>query len=184
MTSPVSSRRRVAVTAVVMLAAMCASAQAQSVAAPELKAAFLLNFAKFTHWSGLQADEVLALCVIDDDRVGDALTQSVRGQTIEGRALAVRRPKADGPIQTCHLLFVPGSDPRKVLTKIDRVKELPVVTVSDARGFAESGGMIELFEENGKMRFSINVETVHRSGVKLSSRLLDLARLVKNDHAH
>jgi hypothetical protein len=69
-----------------------------------------------------------------------------------------------------------------VLQRIAPVKELPVLTVSDARGFAQAGGMIELYEDNGRMRFAINIDTLQKSGVKLSSRLLDLARIVKNEH--
>jgi hypothetical protein len=122
--------------------------------------------------------------VVDDDRIGTALADSARGQSIDGHAVEVRRLKSDGALQQCHMIFVPGSDARKAITRIAPVKELPVVTVSDARGFAESGGMIELFEENGKMRFAINVETVQKCGVHLSSRLLDLAKIIRNDHAH
>lgn len=174
--------RPLLVVVVAAAAALGTAAHAQTASAPELKAAFLLNFVKFATWSGVQPGASVALCVLDDDRIGDALTTSVRGQTIEGHTLNVQRPKGDAPLQSCHVLFVPGSDPRKVLLRITAVKELPVLTVSDARGFAESGGMIELYEENGRMRFAINVETVQKSGVKLSSRLLDLARIVKNDH--
>ena len=160
------------------------SAYAQSAAAPELKAAFLLNFAKFTNWAAVQSGAEVVFCVLDDDRVGAALTESVRGQTIEGHKLAVWKLKVDPSLPACHLLFAPGSDARKVLTKIGQVRDLPVLTVSNARGFAEAGGMIELFEENGRMRFAINMDAVQRSGVRLSSRMLDLAKIIKNDHAH
>ena len=160
------------------------SAHAQSASAPELKAAFLLNFAKFTNWTNVQSGAPVVLCVLDDDRVGAALLESVRGQVIDGHKLEVWRLKVDTSLPACHLVFAPGSDPRKVLTKIGPVKELPVLTVSDARGFAEAGGMIELFEENGRMRFAVNMETVQKSGVRLSSRLLDLAKIIKSDHAH
>jgi hypothetical protein len=83
---------------------------------------------------------------------------------------------------TPDLLFVPSSNAKRVVTTVDRLKEAPVLTVSDAEGFAESGGMIELFQENGRMRFAVNVEVVQRSGLRVSSRVLDLARIVKRDH--
>jgi hypothetical protein len=175
--------RRIVVGMPALLLWTAATAGAQSASAPELKAAFLLNFAKFTSWNGLQAGARVALCVLDDARIGAALSDSVRGQAIDGHAIYVRLPRSDGWLQACHLLYVGGADSRQAMSKIDPVKALPVLTVSDARGFAESGGMIELFQENGRMRFAVNVEAVQRSGLRVSSRVLDLARIVKNNHA-
>ena len=120
------------------------------------------------------------LCVANDDQIGSALAESVRGQTVGGRSVEVKRVRSDNPLPPCHLLFVPGADARQMLGKIGR--EASILTVSDASGFAASGGMIELFQESGRMRFAVNVDTARRSGVQLSSRLLDLAKIVRTDH--
>jgi hypothetical protein len=157
------------------------SGAADAVSPSALKAAFLLNFAKFADWSAVQTAERIVLCVANDDQVESALTDSVRGQSISGHGVEVRRVNSDNPLPACHLLFVPGSDARQMLARIG--KEAALLTVSDGTGFAQSGGMIELFQEGGRMRFAINVDTTQRSGVRLSSRLLDLARIVRTDHA-
>jgi hypothetical protein len=170
--------------AVLMLTATSAHAASDSTSLAALKAAFLLNFAKFAEWNTLQQETTIILCVLDDERVGAALVESVRGQKVESHKLEVWRLKVDDSLPACHLVFAAGSDPRQVMTRIGRVKDLPVVTVSDARGFAESGGMVEFFQEEGRMRFAVNIETVQRSGVRLSSRLLNLAKIIRNDHAH
>ncbi|PYR20840.1 MAG: hypothetical protein DMF98_23045 [Acidobacteria bacterium] len=120
----------------------------------------------------LSSTRTRVLCVANDDQVGAALADLVRGQAINGHALEVRRLNSDNSLSGCHLLFVPASDARQVLAKINKGSE-PMLTVSDAPGFAQSGGMIELFQESGRMRFA---------GVRLSSRLLDLARIVRTDH--
>jgi hypothetical protein len=55
-----------------------------------------------------------------------------------------------------------------------------VLTVSDAARFAETGGMVELFVEGDRMRFAVNVDALQRARVRLSSRMLGLAKIVKD----
>jgi hypothetical protein len=63
------------------------------------------------------------------------------------------------------------------------LRTLPVLTVSDGKGFSHASGIIELYVEAGRMRFAINVDAVERSGLRISSRLLGLAKVIRNDHA-
>ncbi len=175
-------RLAVALVGAIALLAAAASSRAVDAATPSaLKAAFLFNFAKFADWSAIQPGVTLVLCVANDDQVGAALADSVSGQAINGHALEVRRLNSVNSLSGCHLLFVPAPDARQMLAKINKGSE-PMLTVSDAPGFAQSGGMIEMFQESGRMRFAVNVDTAQRSGVRLSSRLLDLARIVRTDH--
>jgi uncharacterized protein DUF4154 len=149
----------------------------------EVKAAFLYNFAKFTQWPALAAGTPLVLCVLGDDAVGAALNGTIHGQQIDGHGLEVRRLGTDISAQSCHVLFAAGSEIRRASPTLDSVRLLPILTVSDASGFAQTSGMIELFVEGGHMRFAVNVDSVQRSGLHLSSRLLGLAKIVGSAHA-
>ena len=62
---------------------------------------------------------------------------------------------------------------------LDELKGAPVLTVGDGDDFARNGGMIGLFVEDGRMRFAINPDAAHRAGLRLSSQLLKLAKIVK-----
>ena len=55
-----------------------------------------------------------------------------------------------------------------------------MLTVSDSKGFSRADGIIELYAEGSRMRFAINVDGLARSGLRLSSRLLGLARIIKD----
>ena len=55
----------------------------------------------------------------------------------------------------------------------------PILTVSDQADFAADGGAIELLSENNRIRFDVNLQTVRDSGLKMSSKLLQLARQVR-----
>jgi len=146
----------------------------------EVKAAFLYNFAKFAEWPALAARSPLFLCVVGDDRIAAALSAVTQGQTIESHAIEASRMPASGG-KPCHLLFVSQSSVRDASPLLDVSKGQPILTVSDAERFASSGGMIELYMEKGRMRFAINVDAIQRSTLHVSSRLLSLAKIVRDD---
>jgi hypothetical protein len=159
-----------------------APARAQSATAPELKAALVLNFARFATWPEIAPGAAILVCVFGDDRVADALSLAVRGQAIDGRALKVSKLPTGGSPGACQLLFVGAPDIRQAAALLDSARTLPVLTVSDGARFAQSTGMVELFVDAGRMRFAVNIDAVGRSRLSLSSRLLGLAKIVRDDH--
>ena len=143
-------------TIVVMLGLAPVVGRAQSAGAPELKANFLVNFARFTEWPDIQSEAPLVLCVFGDDVVLGALSMASRGQRVESHRVEVLRLEGTS-WKPCHLLFVGGSELYRAETILRAVKRSPVLTVSDMTRFAQTTGMIELFVEDGRMRFTINV---------------------------
>jgi hypothetical protein len=157
---------------------------AQLATEPALKAAFLYNFAKFAEWPAdiLAPGQRLSLCVVGDKGVADALEQTINGHAIESHELTVAVVTADGPIRSCHLLYVVGLDVRQSTHLIEALKGAAVFTVSDGDKFAESGGVAQLIQESGRMRFAINVAAAQRARLQLSSKLLSLAKVVKDQN--
>jgi hypothetical protein len=147
----------------------------------DVKAAYVYNFAKFAEWPEFAPNDPIILCVLDDPQLAMALSVMTRGQHIGAHRLEVRTVgSVDG--QACHILYV--STRAGELAPIFQVlRGTPTLTVGDTQGFAASGGMIELFADGDRMRFAVNVAAVQRSALKLSSRLLGLARIVKDDRA-
>lgn len=170
-----------ALAALLVAAFATAAGQGTSVVSDDaLKAAFLYNFAKFTEWPAMPAGAPIVACIVGDDRIAAALVETVRGQNIGGHALEVRRVQDGAAWQACQLLFISTSETRRSAAGLVFIKTLPVLTVSDDRGFAAVDGIIELYVEDGRMRFAINVDAAERSGLRLSSRLLGLARIVRH----
>jgi hypothetical protein len=149
-----------------------------------VKAAFLFNFAKFTEWPELPGGTAIEYCVVGDDAVAAALRETVRGQHIAGRSLQVRNGAPSDDWHTCHILFVAESEHSRTRPGLASLKGEPVLTVSDAGGFAEGDGIAELYLEGGRMRFAINVPAAERAGLRLSSRLLSLAKVVRTAGVH
>jgi hypothetical protein len=157
---------------------LCSSTgRAQDVTASSLKAAFVYSFAKFTEWpqDAAPTAATFTACVLGDNLIREALDRVVKGRQLSGRAISVSQVKLDGKLRTCHLLYVTGVTPAQVAAIVAAVRGAPVLTVSDVDDFAEEGGIAQMFVENGKMRFDLNLEVARRSGLQLSSKLLALA---------
>ena len=176
-----SQRRPRWVIASALLAISCVAttAEAETASVALVKAAFLYNFAKFTEWPAdvLPPGQRLVLCVVGDSGVADALSQTIKGHAIEGHELSMQVIKIDGA-RGCHLVYVTGGDAKRATAAL---RTEPILTVSDADRFAESGGVAQLVVENDRIRFNINVMAADRARLHLSSKLLSLARLVKDE---
>jgi hypothetical protein len=176
----VTSAAGLAILAVAAVPSVCS---AQAVAGSALKAAFTLNFIKFTEWPGLEPALPIRVCVWKDESVAAAMTLAMSGQTVGGHAIDVIRISPDGAVRGCHLLFITERDPRERRTIIDHASEFAVLTVGDADQSAKHGAIIEFFLEGAHLKFAINIDELARSGLRISSRLMALAKIVRNTDA-
>jgi hypothetical protein len=152
---------------------------------PVLKAVFLYNFTKFATWpaDAIAPAAPLELCVIEAPDVADALESLAKGHTVGDHPLAVRREKLDGALRQCNLLYASGLDRKASLALLNTVRGVPVLTITDNPEFAEWGGVANFFLDHDTIRFAINVGATHRARVALSSKLLVLAKIVKDQSA-
>jgi hypothetical protein len=162
-------------------AAVPASIGGQTVSEPALKAAFLLNFAKFTEWPREIAppSTPIVFCATEVE-VASALDAATAGRTIEQRPLVVRRVTLDQPCETCAVLYAGRIDRRQAAQLSATLRAASVLTVGDAPDFAASGGVIELFVDGGRLRFAVNRQAAEGARLKLSAQLLSLAKIVRN----
>lgn len=148
----------------------------------KFKAVYLFNFLKFIEWPHSAFAHVRSPFVIGifgDNPFGGSLAEAVSGEQIGGRGVVVRRFNQLDSAKDCHVLFVSASEESRMGPIVAALRSKPVVLVSDIEEFAANGGTIEFYIQNKKLRFAINESAAARSGVKLSSRLLKLARIVE-----
>jgi hypothetical protein len=155
-------------------------AAAQDVTEPALKAAFIYNFAKFTEWpeNAMTVGEPLVLCVVGDAAIGEALERAVMGRTLLGRTMGVSQPALDGRSRdACHVLYLSGLTAGQAAKLVAGLRDSPVLTISDAEGFTDAGGIAQFFFEHGQLRFNVHLESAKRARLRISSRLLALATI-------
>ena len=162
-----------------------AADQVEAAPASVIRAGMLVNFARFVEWPPDHGpSNALLLCVVEDDAVADALEDLVRGRRLEQRALTVRRLKFDGPLRECHLLYASGLNRQRAELLLERLKDASVFTVSDFEGFAPMGGIVHFFVQGGRMRFAINPAAAQRAHLKISSQVLSVGSIVKDENAY
>jgi hypothetical protein len=147
-----------------------------------VKASLLLNFAKFAEWpaGSAQAESAtVAICLLGADPFGSVLDGIARDRSVGGRPIEVRRYRDLEGIETCHVLFIATPQTEQVQAALARVREAPVLTVGECRDFDERGGVIRLMVEDNHARFSVNLAPAEHSRLKLSSKLLGVARAVR-----
>jgi hypothetical protein len=169
--------------AVLSVILLCTSAgRAQDVTESSLKAAFVYNFAKFTEWPPdvLPPTATFAACVLGDSPTRDALDRIVKGRQLSGRTINVSEVQLGAGLRSCHLLYMSGVSRPQVTAVVVALRGVPVLTISDSDDFARGGGIAQMFVENGKIRFDINLDMAKESRLQLSSKLLALAAHVHN----
>jgi hypothetical protein len=146
----------------------------------QVKAAFLFNFAKFVEWPPDAFPDPatpVAICVLGEDPFGQGLDAVVEGETLNGRRLVVRRLRDLLQTRDCHVLFVSRSE-KELPALMAGLRSGGVLTVGEGDDFLEQGGMIRFVLEQNRVRFDINLDAAERGRLKLSSKLLRLARSV------
>ncbi len=173
--------RRVKTLTVVALLSLCPwRAMAQEATEGTLKGAFIFNIAMFTVWPEdvLPSGAPLTACVVGDDAVASALTRHARNRLMAGHPLIVATRSVNA-IQGCHVLYLSSASAEAVSQAMVSTAGTPVLTIGELDEFARHGGGIaQLFVEGGKMRFRVNLGSVKRARLQLSSRLLSLAVVV------
>lgn len=151
-----------------------------AVAAPptehEVKAAFIHNIAKFVEWPAGK-DKVLRLCLMGHESLGAAAV--LQGKAVGSRSWEVVPGVSRVSLLDCQVLFIPAMDGTSLRRILEDVRASPVLTVGDSEGYAEEGVIVNFYLEQNKVRFEINADAARRAGLKVSSQLLKLARIVK-----
>jgi len=162
-------------------AASKALSQNEEGVAYPVKLAFLYNFTKFVEWpagSYRDAAAPLVICIAGLDPFSPDLEQELQTRTAAGRWVEVRTLKPADALSGCHVLFVPATekDQDKIVRDLNGSSTL---TVGETEGFAARGGVINLTVEENKVHFEINQVAADRAGLKISSKLLSIAKIVK-----
>jgi len=165
----------------VFICLLATAAQAQSATEYQVKAAFLFNFAKFVDWpvdAFASADSALQICVLGQDPFGRDFEQVIVDKTVNGHRIEIAHPDGVPQARACQILFIAASETAHLRAILAGLKGASVLTVGDAPGFAILGGVINFVLDDGRVRFEINVKAAELAHLKISARLLTVAKVV------
>ncbi|GAB6063432.1 YfiR family protein [Deferrisoma palaeochoriense] len=147
----------------------------------EIKAAIVLNLARFTDWppgTFPVAASPLRVCLLGDDPVTQALA-GLAGETVKGHPVETQRLEALTALDGCHVAYVAAPERKRAAEVIAAIRGKPVLSVADIEGFATWGGAVSFWHMGGRVRIDVNRAALRRGGLELSSKVLRLARLVE-----
>jgi len=163
------------------------NATAQSVADQyQVKAAYLLNFARFVEWPAdvLPPSSPLIIGVVGDNPLDGALEEVLRGKSANGHPMQLRRLRWDDvSLTTCQIVFISNSEEAHLPQILRFLAGTSALTVSDIDRFSLRGGIIEFRMVGNRVRFDINRNAAVAARIDISSKLLNVARALHEGSA-
>jgi hypothetical protein len=171
---------RLPATALSLVMAVCAfSAQGQdSRTEYEVKSGYLFNYARFVQWPSSNERGPFVIGILVEDEYARVIKDKLRGATVNGRAIALRRAQRPEDFEGCQMVFIAASQDWK--RGVGMLEGLPILTVGEGPEFAREGGMISMVLEDGRVKFEVNIDAVARGGLQVSSRLLQVGRIIRD----
>lgn len=147
----------------------------------QVKAVFLLNVTHFVTWPESKRsyqDNPFTFCVVGNARFADEIVAVLEGELFFSVQPIV--VVCDDPLRVppCDLLYVDKDVKLSVEKILGQVDSLPVLTVGDDAEFSRDGGAVTLELRGNRIKLQVNVEAVRRHGLQVSSKLLQIAKVV------
>ena len=143
----------------------------------------------FVDWpatkQGSDENAPFVIGILGDDPFGKSFDEAATKEKVNGRQVAVKRAVTAAELSECQIVFVSSSEMDRASGALSQLSTNGVLTVGDSPGFARNGGMVGFIKENGKVRFEINTIVAEKSGLKMSSKLLQVGKVVtegKSNH--
>jgi hypothetical protein len=175
--------RRLLAVSIAMLVIVCGGVRAAqpAVTQAQAKAALLYNLLAFVDWpQGAVDDKSFVIGVAGDAEVLEAL-RHVGARAIKGHPVAVRDIHEDDDPTQCHVLYLAADRDRMTSDLLHRVSGAPVLTVGNGSEFEKRGGIVFVYFERAHLRFDVSLPNANKAQLKISSKVLGLARSVTAD---
>ncbi len=169
---------------IALLCAIISSANLQAIGIDyKIKAAYIYQFTKFTEWPEqlfIDKNTPIRICVLGKSPFGNLL-DIFSSKTSQNRNLSIEYLPSLENILSCHVVFISRSEEKRLTQILHKIAHSPVLTVSDMDDFVYRGGIIGFVPRQKKVGIEINISASHSAGAKLSSKLLEIATLVKQE---
>jgi TonB family protein len=174
------SRGALRIVLVLLALQLVALGQRQNATEDEVKAAYLLNFAKLAEWPS-RALPVGPLPLVigvsgGDEEFLNVLKAVVGGKTIGTHLLVVTPVDPEKDMKSCHIVFFRASERKRAQAAIEGLAQAGVLLVGEDESFLGQGGMINLVRDRGSVRFEVNPDALDRSQIHFNSKILAMAK--------
>jgi hypothetical protein len=148
----------------------------------QVKAAMICNVMQFVEWPVGTFDSdssPVVVTVVGDNPFGSSLDQIAASKKIGGRSIVVKYAADAQKIEKSQVVFIPDSENANINRILEKAGGKGTLTIGEGDNFPWAGGIMRFYTEDGKLRFEINLEATEKAELKLSSKLLKLAKIFK-----
>jgi hypothetical protein len=150
----------------------------------QVKAAFLVNFPKYVDWPAnvfAETNSPITVAIFGDDNVANEVQNMIgSGRIIGGHPLVLKRIAREEEINhDCQILFIGAAERQRIPSILEKIRGEKILTVSESDDFLEKNGIINLARQGRKIRLQVNLTAAGNAQLKISSRLLVAADVVK-----
>lgn len=150
----------------------------------EIKAEYLYNFMAFVSWpEEAFKDEQAPFTVglVGKDPFGARLEEAVKGKTLRGKPIAIKRIADATEVEGCQLVFISKSEKENLCQLVAAIQKPGVMTVGELEGFNACGGVVKFLIQDNKVKFEVNVDAARRANLKISSKMLKVAQIYREE---
>jgi len=155
----------------------------------EIKAAYLYNFGLYVKWPKGAVpgnDPKFIIGVLGKDRASASLDKVAETKKVDDKKVVIQRFKSMEDYKPCHILFISGAAAgekdekaeERLAAALKQIKGKPVLIVTENEGLALKGAVINFFVDDNRVKFEINPEAAKGQGLEVSSKLLQLGKIV------
>lgn len=146
-----------------------------------VKAGFIYNFARYSegNWFSSNKSQHYVICSFNPKFVLSA-SQTLANQKVKNRLVEVYLVSKQGtPNGTCNSFYLTQENNYLISKVVDNPQLRNTMLIGENNQFIQSGGHINLFITGGKVRFEVDADALTNAGIKMSSKVLRLGRVVK-----
>jgi hypothetical protein len=145
----------------------------------QLKTAFIYNFTKYIIWPDRNQAKTFKIGVLGKSNIVAPLQELAEKRLANDKSIEVHRFKTIQDLQDSQILFISASEKEQIGAILSTLGNKPILTISDTPGFCERGIMINFFMQGDMVKFEMNPVKLESAGLKASSQLQKLARIVR-----
>lgn len=144
-----------------------------------LKAVWIENFTRFITWPDQTVQDTFYIKILGKGQLNVVLKEVYKTRQIQGKTIKVIEVNSLAEANNCHILFINKEYEAEIPQILDQLKEQPILTISDSKGFSHKGIIINFYLEDNKVRFEFNITTFKETKMDVNFRLLEVAKVIK-----
>ncbi len=146
----------------------------------DIKAAYVYKFGKFCEWPNEAKLENFSIGVLGQGPIAQSLEKNLKGKTIKKKPIVIMKAQQIESLKSCQIVFITASVKETLNDIMAALEGTDVLTVSDIKDFSHNKGIVGFFWERDHVKFSVNLDNLRKTALSLSSKLLKIAKIVKN----